>query len=148
MKGPTREPRIRDIRGHAQARRKITGQPRRTGARLSWVGWRAGRYRTVISPKKVHPICVIASFFAGIPALLARSAAGFGLQTAPIALLREAFARWPPWSSPSKRSALRSATARDFGDRIAPGSRRFASRLKAACALSYGGTLRSSAKCP
>jgi hypothetical protein len=63
------------------------------GARLSWVGWRAGRYPTVILPEKVCPICVVASFFTGIPALLARSAAGFGLQ--------------------------RSAMGRDFGARIA-----------------------------
>jgi hypothetical protein len=50
-----------------------------------------------------------------MPALLARSAAEFGLQTAPVALLREAFARWPPWSSPSKRSALELAMALGFG---------------------------------
>jgi hypothetical protein len=62
----------------------------------------AGRCPTAISPEKVRPICVVTSFFAGIPALLARNAAGFGLQTAPVALLSEALARWPPWSSPSK----------------------------------------------
>jgi hypothetical protein len=37
---------------------------------------------TVIVPEKVRPICGVTSFFAGIPALLARSAAGFGLQSA------------------------------------------------------------------
>jgi hypothetical protein len=58
---------------------------------------------------------MVTSFFAGIPALLGRSAAGFGLQTAPGALLREAFARWPPWGSPPKRPALQSAMALGFG---------------------------------
>jgi hypothetical protein len=47
------------------------------------------------------------SVFTGMPALLARSTGGFGLQTAPVALLREAFARWPPGSSPPRCSALR-----------------------------------------
>jgi hypothetical protein len=76
---------------------------------------RAGRYPTVISTEKVRPICVVASFFVGILALLARSVAGFGLQTAPVALLREALARWPPWDPPSKRPALGSAMALGFG---------------------------------
>jgi hypothetical protein len=89
--------------------------------------------------------------FTGISALLARSAAEFGLQTAPVALLREAFARWPPWSSPSKRSALGSATALGFErpaalafpavSRVLPASR------APACALPYGGNRRRSAKC-
>jgi hypothetical protein len=57
--------------------------------------------------EKVRPICVITSFFAKMPALLARSAAGLGLQTTtPVVLLREVFGRWPLWSSPSKRSVL------------------------------------------
>jgi hypothetical protein len=45
----------------------------------------------VISPEKVSDLCdhFILRWNA---ALLARSAAGFGLQTAPVALLREAFA--------------------------------------------------------
>jgi hypothetical protein len=63
-------------------------------------------FPTALSPEKIRPICVITSFFTGIPALLARSALGFGLQTALVALLREACARWPPWSSSSKRSVL------------------------------------------
>jgi hypothetical protein len=75
------------------------GTRRRGGKFKTRLEERGGRYPTAISPEKVRPICVItssiASFFTGIPALLARGAAGFGLQTAPVALLREAFARWP-----------------------------------------------------
>jgi hypothetical protein len=89
--------------------------------------------------------------FAGIPALFARSAAWFGLQTTPVALLREAFARWPPWSPPSKRSVVGSAMALGFGrpaalaflavSRLLPGWR------VPACALRHGRNLRRSAKC-
>jgi hypothetical protein len=60
----------------------------------------------------------------------------------PVALLREAFARWPPWSSPSKRSVLWSAMALGFErpvtllfpavSRLLPGWR------APACALRHG----------
>jgi hypothetical protein len=43
--------------------------------------------------EKALPICVVTSSFTKIPALLARSAAEFGPQTAAVALLCEAFAR-------------------------------------------------------
>jgi hypothetical protein len=57
--------------------------------------------------RKARSVCGVTSLFIGMRALLPESAVGFGLQRAPVALLCEAFARWPPSSSPSKRSALR-----------------------------------------
>jgi hypothetical protein len=86
-----------------------------SSARLSWFVCRAGCYPTGISLEKVHTICVIISLFTEMSALLAQRAAGFGQQIAPVALLPEEFPRWPPWSSPSKRSALGSAMALCFG---------------------------------
>jgi hypothetical protein len=120
--GPPHERPIRDFRG--QARRRIHGPPRRaraanpceslrrpaalSSARLSSVGWRAVLCQRRFRLKSPPDLC-------GHFTVHGNARAGFGLQTAPVALLRGAFARWPPWSSPPKRSALRSAMALGFG---------------------------------
>jgi hypothetical protein len=63
-------------------------------------GWRGGLLRTEILPEKSRFMRSLHS------SLLARSAAGFGLYASPVTLLREAFARLPPWSSPWKPAGL------------------------------------------